>query len=155
MGKTCFFIGHRNASTEIFPLITEEVTRHICELGVDDFFVGHYGQFDSMAARAVIQAKEIYPEITLTLLLPYHPATRPIKTPQGFDGTYYPQGMETVPQKLAIVKANEHMVQNSDYLIAYVAHPSQGSRELLEFALKRQRRGLIQVTNLAHYPGLL
>lgn len=108
-----------------------------------------------MAARAVIQAKEIYPEITLTLLLPYHPATRPIKTPQGFDGTYYPQGMETVPQKLAIVKANEHMVQNSDYLIAYVAHPSQGSRELLEFALKRQRRGLIQVTNLAHYPGLL
>lgn len=85
----------------------------------------------------------------------YHPATRPIKTPQGFDGTYYPQGMETVPQKLAIVKANEHMVQNSDYLIAYVAHPSQGSRELLEFALKRQRRGLIQVTNLAHYPGLL
>ena len=47
------------------------------------------------------------------------------------------------------------MVQNSEYLIAYVAHQSQGSRELLEYALKRQKRGLIQVTNLSGwYPEI-
>ena len=155
MGKTCFFIGHRNTKPEIAPKLTEEVERHIVEYGVDSFVVGHYGQFDSMAARAVIQAKECHPEITLTLLLPYHPTVRPIKTPKGHDGTYYPPGMERVPPKMAIVKANEHMVQNSEYLIAYVAYPSQGSRELLEYALKRQKRGLIQVTNLSGwYPEI-
>lgn len=155
MGKTCFFIGHRNTKPEVAPKLADEIERHIVDCGVDAFVVGHYGQFDSMAAQAVVQAKERHPEITLTLLLPYHPTVRPIKTPKGHDGTYYPPGMETVPPKLAIVKANEHMVQNSEYLIAYVSHPSQGSRELLEYALKRQKRGLIQVTNLSGwYPEI-
>ena len=155
MGKTCFFIGHRNAKPEVAPKLAEEIERHIVDYGVDAFVVGHYGQFDFMAAQAVIQAKERHPEITLTLLRPYHPTVRPIKTPNGHDGTYYPPGMETVPPKLAIVKANEHMVQNSEYLIAYVSHPSQGSRELLEYALKRQKRRLIQVTNLSGwYPEI-
>lgn len=155
MGKTCFFIGHRNTQPEVASKLMEEVERHIIEYGVDSFVVGHYGQFDSMAAQAVIQAKECHPEITLTLLLPYHPTVRPIKTPKGHDGTYYPPDMETVPPKLAIVKANEHMVQNAEYLIAYVSHPSQGSRELLEYALKRQKRGLIRVTNLSGwYPEI-
>lgn len=155
MGKTCFFIGHRNTKSEIAPKLAEEVERHIVELGIETFVVGYYGQFDSMAADTVVRAKDHHPEITLMLLLPYHPTVRPIKTPKGHDGTYYPPGMETVPPKLAIVKANEHMVQYSDYLIAYVAHPSQGSRELLEYALNRQKRGLIRVTNLSGwYPEI-
>ena len=155
MGKTCFFIGHRNTQPEVAQKLMEEVERHIVEYGVDSFVVGHYGQFDSMAAQAVILAKERYPEITLTLLLPYHPTVRHIKTPKGHDGTYYPPDMETVPPKLAIVKANEHMIQNAEYLIAYVSHPSQGSREMLDYALKRQKRGLIQVTNLSGwYPEI-
>ena len=44
---------------------------------------------------------------------------------------------------------SQHMVDHSTHLIAYVSHPSSGSREMLEAALRRQRRGLIHVTNLA------
>lgn len=58
------------------------------EFGVTEFIVGQYGGFDKLAARAVIDAKKTHLEVTLTLLLPYHPAERPIEVPQGFDGTY-------------------------------------------------------------------
>ncbi len=53
-----------------------------------------------------------------------HPFDRPIPTPPGFDGTFYPPGMETVPKRAAIVRANRYMVDHSDYLIAYAWHPA-------------------------------
>ena len=42
-------------------------------------------------------AKRFHSDMRLTLLLPYHPAERPIPTPDGFDSTFYPLGMESVP----------------------------------------------------------
>lgn len=147
--QTCFFIGHRDTPDGLLPALTEEVERHITEYSVTDFCVGDYGRFDALATKAVKSAKERHPEVTLTRLLPYHPFDRPTPTPEGFDGTVYPPGMETVPKKVAIIRANRYMVEHSSYLIAYVSHPSSGSREVLEWALKRQKRGLIHVTNLS------
>lgn len=108
--KSCFFIGHREASEEIFPELAEAVERHIVDNGVTEFIVGNYGGFDRMAARAVISAKALYPGITLLLLLSYHPAERPVETPPDFDGTFYPPGMESVPRRYAIARANRYMV---------------------------------------------
>jgi len=95
-----FFIGHREASNELLPILTQVVEKHISEYGVTEFIVGGYGSFDHLAARAVISLKQQYPQITLSLLIPYHPAERPIETPPGFDNTYYPPGMEIVPVSL-------------------------------------------------------
>lgn len=69
----CFFIGHRNAPETLKPLLAEAVERHIAEYGVTKFVVGHYGAFDRMAASTVRDAKKRYPEVTLTLLIPYYP----------------------------------------------------------------------------------
>ena len=63
--KSCFFIGHREASSEVLPVLTEAVEQHIVEYGVTEFIVGNYGGFDHMAAKAVIAAKERHPGITL------------------------------------------------------------------------------------------
>lgn len=145
----CFFIGHREAGGELIPALAEAVERHVTEYGVTSFMVGRYGNFDKLAARAVIDAKKRHPEVTLTLLLHYHPFDRPIPTPEGFDGTFYPPGMETVPKRLAIPHANRYMVRNSSHLIAYAWHPASNAREILEAALKRQERGEMRVTNLA------
>lgn len=71
--KLCFFMGHRDAPEELFPALEAAVERHITALGVTDFVVGHYGQFDRLAARAVRQAKKRHPQVSLTLLLPSHP----------------------------------------------------------------------------------
>ena len=146
---TCFFIGHREAGAEVLPALEAAVERQITAYGVTDFVVGRYGNFDRMAALAVRRAKEAHPGVTLTLLLPYHPFDRPVPTPEGFDGTLYPPGMESVPKRLAIVRANRWMVEHSDFLIAYVWHGAGHSREILEAARRRQARGWMQVCNLA------
>ena len=101
-----------------------------------------------MAAKAVIAAKDRYPGITLSMLIPYHPAERPMEPPQGFDNTFYPPGMEKVPRKLAIVRANRYMVDHVDYLIAYVWHPASNARNLVEYAQKQKRKNIVQITRL-------
>ena len=62
--KSCFFIGHREASLETLPALTEAVEQHIVQHRVTEFIVGNYGGFDRMAAKAVIAAKARHPEIT-------------------------------------------------------------------------------------------
>lgn len=146
---TCFFIGHRETGDELIPALTAAVERHITEYGVTSFIVGRYGNFDKLAARVVIDAKKRHPEVTLTLLLPYHPFDRPTPTPKGFDGTFYPPGMETVPKRVAIVRANRYMMENSSHLIAYAWHPASNARELVEYAQAREKKGKIHVENLA------
>ena len=85
------------------------------------------------------------------LVLPYHPAERPTETPNGFDGTYYPDGLEHTPRRYAIVRANQRMVDGSDWLVCYVRHGASNSRNLLEYARRRERKGQIQIVNLAEY----
>ena len=100
-GKSCFFIGHREASEEIYPALHTAVEHHL-------------------AASAVKEAKRFYPEVRLTLLLPYHPAEQPIPTPDGFNGTFYPPGMESVPRKAAIIRANRYVVDHVDPSITLI-----------------------------------
>lgn len=150
MVKSCFFIGHRDVNTEIYPFLLAEVEHHVTECGVTDFFVGHYGSFDRMATQAAVkEVKKNHPEVRLMLVLPYHPAIRPIETPKGFDGTYYPWEDERIPKRLAIIKTNQRMVDTCDFLIAYAWHFLGGSGQIVEYARKRETKGLIHVTNLA------
>ena len=143
--KSCFFLGHRDAPDRIRDTLDEAIELHIAEYGVTEFFVGHYGRFDRMAQAALIRAKERHPEISVRLLIPYHPTERMVSAPEGFDGTYYPPGMESVPRRLSILRANRYMIDHCDYLIAYVWHAASNARELLEYA---GRRGVI-IKNLA------
>lgn len=149
MEKSCFFIGHREAGSELLPLLAEAVERHITDYGVTDFYVGHYGGFDGLAAQAVKEAKQCHPEVCLMLVLPYHPAIRPVETPKGFDGSYYPWEDERIPKRLAIIKTNQRMVDTCDYLITYAYHFLGGTGQIVEYARKREKRGLIRVDNLA------
>lgn len=77
------------------------------------------------------------------LVLPYHPAERPVEIPDGFDSTYYPDGLENTPRRYAIVRANHIMVDSCDWLVCYVRHGASNSRNLLEYAERRKAKGLI------------
>lgn len=146
--KSCFFIGHREASEELFSTLRQTVEKHITEYGVTEFIVGGYGGFDRLAASAVISLKQQYPQITLSLLLPYHPAERPTAIPPGFNNTYYPPGMENIPRRFAIIRANRYIIDHTDYLIAYAWHPASNARNLVDYAQKREGKGLLTVTVL-------
>ena len=117
-GKSCFLIGSHLSPDTLSPLLDEAIERHIAEYGVTEFVVGRYGRFDQLAAEALRRAKERHPGIRLRLLIPYHPAQRPVDVPPGFDDTYYPEGMETVPKRLAILRAGQIAAGESGYLLA-------------------------------------
>ena len=151
--KSCFFIGHREANQGLLPRLELEIDRLIMEENVCYFYVGGYGGFDQIAATAVKHAKKKYPEITLMLVLPSHPAERPIEKPPGYDGTYYPESLEKTPRPFAIVKANQLMVDTCEWLICYVRHGASNSRNLWEYAQRRGKKGLIQIINIAEEMG--
>ena len=146
--KSCFFIGHREADEQLLPRLELEIEKLIAVENVRYFYVGGYGGFDRIAASAVKHVKQKYPDITLMLVLPYHPADHPTETPNGFDGTYYPDGLENTPKRYAIVRTNKILVDTCNYLICYVNHGASNSRNLLEYAQRRATKGLIQIKNL-------
>ena len=133
--KTCFFIGHREAPESIYPELAQTVEQLIGQ-GVADFYVGNYGNFDRLAARAVIAAKQRYPQVRLTMLLAYHPGERPVTLPPGFDGSLYPPGMENVPRRFAIPRANRWMVEHCTHLVAYATHPASNAGKVVEWGRK-------------------
>ena len=148
-GKSCFFIGHREADEQLLPRLELEIERLIALENVRYFYVGGYGGFDRIAASAVKHVKQKYPDITLMLVLPYHPADHPTETPNGFDGTYYPDGLENTPKRYAIMRTNKIMVDTCNYLVCYVNHGASNSRKLLEYAKQREIKGLIRIINIS------
>lgn len=147
-GKSCFFMGHREADERLLPRLELEIDRLIQEDNVRYFYAGGYGGFDRIAATAVKRAKRKYPDIILMRVLPYHPAEKSIPTLDGFDGTYYPEGLENTPRRYAIVRTNKIMVDICEWCVCYVNHGASNSRKLLEYARRRESKGLIQIINI-------
>lgn len=147
--NTCFFIGHREADERILPALIGTVHRLVREENVRCFYVGGYGGFDRLAGVAVKEAKKLHADVTLNLVLPYHPAEKKTELLPGYDGSYYPEGLEKVPRRYAIIRANKIMVDSSDWLVCYVKHGASNSRKVLEYAQNRAGKGLIHIENLA------
>lgn len=146
--RSCFFIGHREANERLLLRLELEVERLITEEQVRYFYVGGYGGFDGIAATAVKKAKKKYSDVALMRVLPYHPAERPVEVPPGYDGTYYPEGLEKTPRPFAIVKANRLMVDSCQWLVCYVCHSAGNSRDILEYARRREKKGRVQIINI-------
>ena len=132
--KRCFFIGHRNAPESIYLNIVSTIEKLIVENGVKEFIVGNYGMFDSMVIRALQQMKIKYSDIVLLLLTPYHPSVKKVIKPEGFDDIYYPEGMEFVPYRVAIVRANEIAIANSEFLMTYLKYSVGNTSIFVEYA---------------------
>ena len=146
--KSCFFIGHRDAPDSLTDKLDEAIERHIVGFGVRSFAVGNYGNFDRMTQLALIRAKKRHPDIFIRMAIPYHPALVRVELPEGFDSVYFPAGQENVPRRAAIPRLNRTLVNESDFLIAYVLFISGGSYNVTEYAGRREKRGLLRVTLL-------
>lgn len=147
--KSCFFIGHRECSSNILPKLETVIEQHIDKYDIESFIVGCYGKFDFLVATALIRAKQKHPNILLLQLTPYHPAEKKLELWNGFDNLYYPFEEKKPPRKYAIVKANEQLIKECDYLIAYAWHPASNARTIVEKAKRLESKGGIKVYNLA------
>lgn len=144
--KSCFLFGHADCPDHVLPRLEQSIEIAVSN-GVTNFYVGNRGAFDRLAATAVKRAKRKFPGVRLYLLLAYHPAERAPEPSEGFDGTYYPL-YEKVPRRFAIVRTNEAMLRQADYVICYVNHVGN-TRKLLELAQKRQKQWAVAIENIA------
>lgn len=141
----CFMSGHADAPMELLPRIVELAQQLIEQWDVTYFLVGHYGNFDRLAAQAIRQLKVNYPQIKLVMLLPYYAANQAMDIPNGFDETVYPEGMETVPYRYAIVKANRWAVEEADHMIVYQYYHVGNTYRLMKYAESVEKRGKLHI----------
>ena len=134
--KTCFLIDHRDTGDEIYPALDAAIEAAIVEHGIQEFIVGHYGRFDRMAARALVTAKSKHREIKLTLLFPY---LTHFPLPEGFDGSVYPEGLETVPKRFAILQANYKIIDRCDLVIACLRYSHGGAYKCISHAQSKNK----------------
>ena len=132
MYKSCFLFGNADTPSSVISSLKSEIKREI-EKGITTFYVGHRGNFDNMAISALLHEKRHNEEMELLLLTAYHPSEYKVSLPIGFDGTFYPEGMESTPRKFAIVEANKYMVRHTDSIICHVIYPGN-ARKLLDYA---------------------
>ena len=146
----CAFAGHREAYS---PDLDQRVTAAIEDVLKSDnsfvFYTGDMGEFDKKCSSAVRAAKRRHREldIKLVLVLPY--MTNRLNTDKEFYETYYdditvPIESQAVHYKAAITQRNHWMVEQSDYLIAYVRRDYGGAYTTLRYA-NRLKKSIINL----------
>ena len=66
--------------------------------------------------------------------------------PYGLDGALFPDCLEIVPERAAIMRANQYMIRHCDYLITYNKNRVGNTRKLVAEARKN---GLLYIVNIA------
>lgn len=130
------FCGHSKLyQTEDISRWLDIILPALIEGGAVTFYIGGYGDFDSLAAAAVRRQKSTYPQVEAILVLAY--LNRDVDTSR-YDSTTYPP-LEKVPPRYAIVRRNEWMVRESDVVISGVTHGWGRAAKTLDYARHRQK----------------
>ncbi len=142
---TCTFFGHRDTPEKIEPILRSTLIDLIENKNVDMFYVGNHGGFDHMVKKTLQLLKLDYPHISYAVVLAYMPGKKHNLVYEGCSDTIYPEGLENTPPKYAITKRNRWMINNSDYVVAYVEYSFGGAAQFTSLAEKRGKT----VLNLA------
>ena len=108
--SVCTFFGHRECYGLDSNVLREAVEKLIGQ-GVETFYVGNQGQFDSAVYSCLKQLRKDYPHIRVCFVLAYLPTEK--AEGQDLADTMYPE-IEGHP-KFAIERRNRWMLQSSDY----------------------------------------
>jgi len=146
MKRVCAFFGHRDLCCDISEQLESAIHTAISECGISSFWCGNYGAFDLAAAHAVRRIKHHYPHIELLWVRAYMPAVHE-SVNTLYDGSVYPDNLETVPKCFAIAKRNEWIIANCDMIIAYVNSRYGGAYTACHHYM-RTRKSIINLGSL-------
>ena len=133
---TVTFCGHSEvANSAAVAAALEDIIEKLIADGADEFLLGGYGEFDSMAAVAVRNAKQKHPSIRSTLVIPYIDRGY---DPALYDASLYPP-LETVPRRFAINYRNKWMLNKSNIVVTYVTRNFGGAWEFKQLAENKQK----------------
>lgn len=153
---TCCFSGHRGLPEQELPAIQALLKEQIVALikrGVVQFCTGGALGFDTLAAIAVLDLKEHFPQIRLSLFLPCQDQASLWREKQDIDlYDYILNQADSVSYacerytKWCMFARNRMLVDHSAYCICYMTKPSGGTAYTVNYA---QKKGL-RVINLAN-----
>ena len=138
--KTCCFFGHREYYGLDEKVLLQEMEKQIAR-GITHFYLGNQGQFDSMVRSAIKKMKKKHPYIQYAVVLAYLPER---KDGYDYEDTIYPEGIESVPRRFAILKRNSWMIDRADICICYIHHTWGGAYNAVMLAKKKK----IEIINL-------
>jgi uncharacterized phage-like protein YoqJ len=130
---TCSFFGHRDCPGDLKPLLKYVILDLIATHGVDMFYVGHQGGFDGLVRGVLRELEQEYSEVRYAVVLAYTPSGRPAADTAD---TMLPESIELVHPRYAISWRNNWMLQQSDFVIAYVAHSWGGAARYMQKAIR-------------------
>lgn len=142
--KVCAFFGHRDCPDTIKPRLREALVQLIERDGVNRFYVGHQGAFDAIVHSVLRELAQSYPQIQYDIVLAYMPQGKDNFDTEMTQHTLLPEGIETVPRRFAIDRRNRWMLQQSDYVVAYVTHSWGGAAKFANEA-KRLGKTVIEI----------
>ena len=151
---SCCFTGHRDIVPQKLPLIKEKLINLISdaiERGYTDFYNGAAIGFDLLAAEAVLELKEKYPDIRLHIIVPC--ATQSSRWTADNRQKY--ERVTACADEVKILSPfyfngcmqvrNRYMVDASSLCIAYIERNTGGSADTVKYA---EKEGL-EIINIA------
>ena len=148
------FCGHsqytESAEDEkkIISLLTELIGDRDAEL-----YFGGYGSFDSFARKCGKKYQETHQNTKLIFVTPYITIDYQKKHLEHnkdlYDQILYPN-LEDKPLKFAISYRNKWMVEQADYVIAYITHDWGGAYQTYKYARQKKKR-LFNISDVLNF----
>ena len=146
--SACTFFGHRDCPETIKLKLREALVDLITKHGVDTFYVGHQGRFDSYVHSELKRLKREYPQINYAVVLAYMPGKK--TEYDDYSDTMLPEGIESVHPHYAISWRNNWMLKQSDYVVTYITH-SWGGAARYEKTAKMQKKRIIALAEVREH----
>ena len=126
----------------------KEVIRNLIAQGVNEFWLCEQGTFDCLARLVLKELKKEFKGISLCLLPAYHLTDAKMDwiDEQDYD-LIYPDEVANAPAQVAILRRNDYIAKNADYIVCYITHNSGGAYKAVEKAKKHNKK----IINLAEY----
>ena len=142
----CTFFGHRDAPPQLREPLLRTVEELVCREDVTQFYVGHQGAFDALAAGVLRELSQRLP-IRFAVVLAYPP-----REEADWRTHLFPEGIELVPPRFAIDWRHRWMLAHSDCVVTYVCRSGGGAARYAALA-RRQGKRVIALSPPASPPA--
>lgn len=128
--------------------LSEVVRDLIINHDVNEFWLCEQGSFDCLSRLVMKELKKEFNWINLCILPAYYPSNA--KLDWMYDNDYellYPDEVAKAPPQISILRRNDYIAKNTDYIVCYVKRNSGGAYKAVEKARKRKKK----IINLAEF----
>ena len=139
--SACTFYGHRECYSLDEQVLIDAI-EDLIRKGVDTFYVGNQGQFDSAVYASLKRLRKKHQRIRVCVVLAYLPTEK--NEYNDLTDTMYPE-IEGHP-KFAIERRNRWMIEASDYCLCYINHTWGGAYKFAHL-VKRRGKAVINLGN--------